>query len=290
VFFITSEDVDFIMTDAQAIMNSPISIESKSTIYDAIRLLEEKKLSRLLVSGENSIITEKDIGLFLLNDTSERKLDEIPISEVKKTLISVDKTTSIKDCAKTMIENAIGSLAVQENDSTVGILTKTDLVKYFSENYTGRKIVGEYATWYYAWVYSDSPLFKVVQKMIDNRVSRIILRNHNENPEGILTFRDLFRVALQGNLEEVIDNKDPAISVVFTRKGFLSESGFGGTTTAHDIMTNRIDSVYYDNDLADVCKVLLENKINAVGVLSSQDTIIGILSKTDVVRALAFLD
>ncbi len=278
------------MTDAQAIMNSPISIESKSSIFDAIRLLEDKKLSRLLVSGENSIITEKDIGLFLLNDSSERRLDEIPISEVKKSLISVDKTTSIKDCAKTLIENAIGSLGVSENDSTVGILTKTDLVRYFSENFTGRKIVGEYATWYYAWVYSDSPLFKVVQKMIDDRVSRIILRNHNENPEGILTFRDLFRVALQGNLKEVIDNKDPAISVVFTRKGFLSESGFGGTTTAHDIMTNRIDSVYYDDDLADVCKVLLENKINAVGVLSSQETIIGILSKTDVVRALAFLD
>lgn len=278
------------MTDAQSIMNSPITIEQNSTIYDAIQILEDKKLSRLLVSGENSIVTEKDIGLFLLTDSTERTLDEISISEVKKPLISVDKTTTIKDCAKTMIENTIGSLGVTENDSTVGIITKTDLVGYFSENYTGRKIVGEYATWYYAWVYSDTPLFKVVQKMIDDKVSRIILRNHNENPEGILTFRDLFRVALQGNLEEVIDNKDPAISVVFTRKGFLSESGFGGTTTAHEIMTNRIDSVYYDDDLADVCKVLLENNINAVGVLSSQDNIIGILSKTDVTRAIAFLN
>lgn len=278
------------MTDAQSIMNSPITIEQNSTIYDAIQILEDKKLSRLLVSGENSIVTEKDIGLFLLTDSTERTLDEISISEVKKPLISVDKTTTIKDCAKTMIENTIGSLGVTENDSTVGIITKTDLVGYFSENYTGRKIVGEYATWYYAWVYSDTPLFKVVQKMIDDKVSRIILRNHNENPEGILTFRDLFRVALQGNLEEVIDNKDPAISVVFTRKGFLSESGFGGTTTAHEIMTNRIDSVYYDDDLADVCKVLLENNINAVGVLSSQDNIIGILSKTDVIRAIAFLN
>lgn len=278
------------MTDAQSIMNTPISIEKNSTINDAIRILEEKKISRLVVSGEKSIITEKDIGLFLLNDSSERTLNEIPISEVKKPLISVDKTIRIKDCAKTMIENAIGSLGVSENDSTIGIITKTDLVRYFSENYTGRKTVGEYATWYYAWVYSDTPLFKVVQKMIDERVSRIILRNHNENPEGILTFRDLFRVALQGNLQEVIDNKDPAISVIFTRKGFLSESGFGGTTTAHDIMTNKIVSVYYDDDLADICKVLLENNINAVGVLSSQETIIGILSKTDVIRAIAFLD
>jgi CBS domain-containing protein len=276
--------------DAQSIMNTPLSIEKNSTINDAIRILEEKKISRLVVSGEKSIITEKDIGLFLLNDSSERTLNEIPISEVKKPLISVDKTTRIKDCAKAMIENAIGSLGISENDSTIGIITKTDLVRYFSDNYTGRKTVGEYATWYYAWVYSDTPLFKVVPKMIDERVSRIILRNHNENPEGILTFRDLFRVALQGNLQEVIDNKDPAISVIFTRKGFLSESGFGGTTTAHDIMTNKIVSVYYDDDLADVCKVLLENNINAVGVLSSQETIIGILSKTDVIRAIAFLD
>ncbi len=277
------------MNAAKTIMNQPITIAQNSSISDAIRLLDNKKISRLVVSDSNSIITEKDIGLLLLTDDSERTLDQISISEVSKSLISVDQNASIKECAQIIIENAIGSLGVKENDSIVGIITKSDLARFYSENYPGKKIVGEYTTWYYAWSYSDIPLFKVVQKMVDQKISRIILRNRNEIPEGILTFRDLFRIAIQGKLDTVVDNTDPAISVIFTKKGFLSESGFGSSNTARDVMTKKIVSVNYDDDLAAACKALIENKINAVGVLSSKGSIIGILSKTDVTRALAFV-
>lgn len=278
------------MTTAKSIMNKPITIAKDSSISDVIRQLEKQKISRLIVPENNSIITEKDVGLLLLTDDSQRTLDEIPLNEVSRPLISVDQNTSIKKCAQTIIENNIGSLGVTENGSIGGIITKTDLARFYSENFATKKIVGEYTTWYYAWVYSDTPLFKVVQKMVDDRISRIILRNRNELPEGILTFRDLFRIAIQGKLETVIDNKDPAISVIFTKKGFLSESGFGGTNTAMDIMTKKIVSVNYNDDLAAACKALLDNKINAVGVLSSRGSIIGILSKTDITRALAFLN
>ena len=126
--------------------------------------------------------------------------------------------------------------------------------------------------------------------MVDEKISRIILRNHNEAPEGILAFRDLFGVALgEGNYETVVDSTNPVIPVIFTRKGFLSETGFGATTIAEQIMTGKIICVNYDDDLAMACQVLIENKISAVGVLSSKGTIIGILSKTDIIRALAYL-
>ena len=275
-------------------MNKPISISKDSTIYDAIRGLRDKKISRLLVSDDEkytSIITEKDVGLFLLADQSQRNLDQIPITEVMKILKSTSASTSIKECAQTMIENEMGSTAVRLNGSIDGIVTKTDLTKYFAENYQGKKTVGEYTTWYYAWMYSDTPLFKVVKKMIDEKISRIILRNHNEIPIGILAFRDLFEIALdEGNIKQVVDNTDSLISVVFTRKGFLSDTGFGATITAQEIMTDKIISVNYDDDLAKACEVLLDNKINAVGVVSSRGNVIGILSKTDITRALAYLN
>lgn len=280
------------MSSLVSIMNAPITISKESTIYDAIKQLRNKKISRLLVSEYDkitSIITEKDVGLFLLTDQSERKLEQISIAEVIKPLKTISSSASIKECAQTMIENAIGSLALRSNDTIDGIVTKTDLTKYYAENFSGKKIVGEYSTWYYAWMYSDTPLYKVVRKMIDEKISRIILRNHNEIPEGILAFRDLFGVALgEGNLDTVVDTADPVIPVVFTRKGFLSETGFGATTTAKQIMTDKIISVNYDDDLAQTCQVLLGNKINAVGVLSSRGMIIGILSKSDVLRALAY--
>ena len=282
------------MSTVESIMNKPITIPKDSTLDDVINELINKKISRLLVSEEDnytSIITEKDLGMFLLTDDSERNLNQIPISEIMKPLVSVSSSASIKECAQTMIENSIGSLAINSNGTIDGIITKTDLTRYFIESFSGKKIVGEYATLYHAWAYSDTPLYKVVRKMIDEKISRIILKNHDDLPEGILTFRDLFRIALEeGNVKEIADNTDPVISVVLTRKGFLSETGFGATTTAKQIMTDKIISIRYDDDLAKACKIFLNNKINAVGVLSSKGRLVGILSKTDVTRAMAFMN
>ena len=55
-------------------------------------------------------------------------------------------------------------------------------------------------------------------------------------------------------------------------------------------MKDEIITVNYDDDLAETSSVLIKNKINGVGVLSSNGTLIGILSKTDITKAIAFLN
>lgn len=275
-------------------MKNPATIDIKSSIFDAIRKMREEKIGRLLVSENekiSKIITEKDIGLFLFKDASERKLDEISLRELSTPVLSVDESTKIQECAKIMLEKAIGSLAIKSDNKIVGIITKTDLVKYFAKNHVGKKVVGEYMSPYYSWVYSDTPLSRVILKMLDEKISRIILRNRDEYPVGILSFGDLLRSALTlGEETTVLDSTDPAISVIFPKKGFLSESGYGGSTIASEIMKDEIITVSYDDDLAETCKILLENEINGVGVLSSNGSLIGILSKTDIVKAIAFLN
>ena len=194
------------------------------------------------------------------------------------------------DCAEAMLTKSIGSLIIKSENEVVGILTKTDLVRYFTKVHPDEKMVGEYMSPYYAWQYSDTPLYKVVLKMIDEKISRVILRNHDEVPVGIITFRDLFELALkQGRYEDVLDNTDPMISVIFPRKGFISESGFGRSVKADDIMSKDIISVNYDDDLAKTGKMLLEKNINGAGVLSKHGNIVGIVSKTDIVKSVAFL-
>lgn len=282
------------MSTVKDLMKEPITISKDSSVSQVIKKLLDQKIGRLLVSDGDkitSIIAEKDICFFLLSDETERILDQIHLTEISKPVFSVDKSTSIKECAMIMLEKGMGSVAVSYDDKIVGIVTKTDLTRYYAENFAGKKWVGEYMSPYYAWVYSDTPLYCVVDKMLVDRVSRLILRNKNETPEGILSFRDLFFVSLyKGNEEDVIDNRDADVPVVFKRKGFLSDSGFGGTTTAKQIMTNEIITVNYDEDLAKTCNTLLDNGINGVGVLSRYGTIIGILSKTDVVKCLSFMN
>ena len=281
------------MKNAKEYKNTPITIKHESSLADVLKKIIDEKKSRLLVTKNNKItglVTEKDLGFFLLTDNTERKLDEIPLSEIVKKIISIDETTGLDKCAEIMLKNEIGSLVITSNNDVSGILTKTDLVRYFAKTHSAEKIVGEYMSPYYAWQYSDTPLYQVVLKMINDKISRVILRNHNETPVGIVTFRDLFKLALNlGEQEDILDNSDPVISVIFPRKGFISKSGFGGSTKINEIMSKNIVSVNYDDDLAKTGKLLLDKGINGAGVLSGNDAIIGIISKTDIIKALAFL-
>lgn len=282
------------MYPIEEIMKKPVTLSKDATVSDAIRIMANKKIGRILVSeGQKivAIVTEKDMAFFLLNDQSEKKLEEIPIQKIMKPVLSVSESTSIKGCAKEMLENGIGSLAVTEGDKIVGIITKTDLIEYFAKTQSGKKIVGEYMSPYYAWAYSDTPLYDIVSKMVNDKISRLILRDHDETPIGILSFSDLFRLSLtMGNQNKIVDDTNPSIPIVFPRKGFVSKEGFGGTIKASQIMKDEIVTVNYDDDLAKVCKVLIDNKINGVGVLSSNGVLIGVLSKTDIIKAIAFLN
>ena len=271
------------MSQLEELMNVPITLDIESTIADVTKIMLDKKIGRVLVTENEkitSIITEKDLGLFLLKDKSDRTLLQIPLSEVLKPVLTISQSAEVQDCAKMMFEKSIGSLGIMSNDKgIVGIITKTDLVRDFIKNHQNKKIIGQYMSAHYSWVYSDVLLSKVISKMLDDKISRVIVRNKEETPIGIITFRDLFNLAMSMGTQR---------DIVFP-KSFESDQGLGKTLQADEVMKNEIITTNYDDDLAKACQLLLDNKINGVGVLSDKGDLIGILSKTDIVKALMFL-
>lgn len=277
------------MTQLRSVLQMPITIQSDASLYHTISRLLQGDISRLIVTGgpDVQIITEKDIGMFLLTDESEKSLEDIPISQIAKRFVSVHENMTVQGAAEIMVDRAIGSVGVYCNDDgLIGIVTKTDLAKYYFENFVGHNRIGDLMTISYTSMKSEDSLNKVITKMLDEGISRIFLKNQNNEPEGILTFRDLFQIALKERRSDmVIDNSDPAISAVFPRKGFLSESGFGETTLAKDVMSKKIVSVDYNDDLIIACSTMIENKINGVAV-TINDKISGVISKSDIIKAM----
>ncbi|MFB5613482.1 MAG: CBS domain-containing protein [Candidatus Nitrosomaritimum yanchengensis] len=266
--------------------NKPITILKNSTISDVIKKLLESKLSRLIVVEEGKpvgIITEKDIGLFLFSETSKQGLDDIPISKIMKPILFVEENLTPLESAKIMIEKGVSSLTIGSEGDIKGIFTKTDLVKFYLENPSDKKIV-DYMTHDYVYTHSAAPLFKVVKKMLENRVSRIIVKNQNEEPIGIISFRDLFRISIELGSEE--DDSGFTISDQI-RKGFLSEEGFGNISLAREVMTKGIFSIKFNEDLSSACELILENNVSGLVVLDGNGSIAGIISKTDIIKAIA---
>ncbi|MFB5634776.1 MAG: CBS domain-containing protein [Candidatus Nitrosomaritimum aestuariumsis] len=277
------------MATVKDIMKKPITIENSSSISHAIHKFLDSKISRLLTTNKEGkiigIITEKDIGLYLLANNTEKNLDELSVSEISKPLIEVSESTPVEDAAHIMISKNIGSVGVSYSD-TVGIVTKTDMAKYYYQNYVGHKRVGDAMTVSYSAMYEDDKLYQILEKMIQDKVSRLVIKNRDDDAVGIVTFGDVFRLSLSlGRDSDVIDNSDPAISVIFPRKGFLSETGFGGTTSAKDVMSRKIKTSDYNEDLVSACLEMLDNNINGCGVLI-EGKLSGIVSKTDVIKIL----
>ena len=268
------------------ICNKPISILKNSTISDIIKKLLENNLSRLIVVEDGKpigIITEKDVGLFLFSETTKQGLDDIMISKIMKPIIFIEEASTPKNSAKMMLERGISSLAIGTKENLKGIFTKTDLIKYYLENYSGNNKVVDFMTHEFIFTHTAAPLFKVVRKMLENKISRIIVKDQNEKSVGIISFRDLFRISIELGSEE--DDSGFTISEQI-RKGFLSEEGFGDISLARDVMSKGIISIKFNDDLKNACKLILENNISGLAVLDGNNSLTGIISKTDIIKAI----
>jgi len=268
------------------ISKKPISIIKNSTISDAIRLLMDTKISRLVVSENGKavgIITEKDIGFFLFSESTKKGLDDIPITEIMKPIAFVNEGASPQQAAKIMMDKGISSLALGNQDDLKGIFTKTDLVRTYENSSNDKKVV-DYMTHDFVFTHTAAPLYKVVKKMLENNISRIIVKDQKENAIGIISFRDLFRISLELGSEE--DYSGFSLSGQI-RRGFLSEEGFGYTSLARDVMTEGLITIKFNENLQTACKLILENNVSGLIVLDGNEGFAGIISKTDIIKAIA---
>ena len=272
------------MLSITEISNKPITILKNSTISDVIKKLLEFKISRLIVVESGNpvgIITEKDIGLFLFSETTKQGLDEIPISKIMRPILFIEEGLAPKESAKLMIDKGVSSLTVGSEENIKGIFTKTDLVKYYLKHPSERKVV-DYMTHEYVYTHSAAPLFKVVKKMLENKVSRIVVKNQNEEAVGIISFRDLFRISIE------LGSEEDGLGFGFSdqiRKGFLSKEGFGDISLAREVMTKGIVSIKFNEKISSACKLILEKNVSGLVVLDGNGSIAGIISKTDIIKA-----
>ena len=269
------------------IASKPITIIKNSTVSDAIQMLINTRISRLIVNNDGNhlgIITEKDIGLFLFAEDTRFGLDDIPISKIMKPIQFVDRKTSPKEAANIMIERRISSLALGKEEYVELIFTKSDLVRFFAEKCAGRFKVVDFMTHNYESTHTAAPLYKVVRKMLERKISRLIVKDQDEKCVGVISFRDLFRISHELGSEE--DYSGITLSGRI-RQGFLSEEGFGNISLARDVMTKGIFTIKFNDDITSACKIILEKNVSGLAVLDGNNTIAGIISKTDITKALA---
>ena len=105
------------------------SIDPLETVYEAIRIMQEKNIGALVVLVENfivGIVSERDyVRKVILDHTAskETRVSEIMTREV----VTVTTETSVSDCFRLMRDHHIRHLPVVENRIVLGIISLRDL-------------------------------------------------------------------------------------------------------------------------------------------------------------------
>ena len=291
--------------------NNPVTLEGNKTLYDARNILLKYNISRVIIlKGRQNekpagIVTEKDIVRFLYAEFPRRSLDEIRLDEIitNQQLITVEGGTDVGDCAKLMLNNNISSLVIVKanNDNSIlnGIITKSDLLDAYARSFGGDVTINEYMTKKVLTVKPDESVHIVLLIMADGNVSRVIVvGDNNGKPVGIITSHDL----LPASTLLIADKSKPPLSKYRTKGKDIEMNESTGSTAAHtgglpygmkrillaqDIMKfNPIMVTDYSN-LVDAALIMRGNRISGLPVVDSNDKLVGIITKTDIIRAIA---
>ena len=278
------------------VSNRAITLEPEKTLFDARNTLLRYNISRIVIARDNKalgIVTEKDISRVLYTESQHRQLKEIRLDEVmSKDLITVNTEQNLKSCAKLMLEHKISSILVlDENGILNGIVTKSDLVDSYAMHYAQRKLVEDlveqYMTKKVLTVAPDEPLHMALMLMTDNKISRVVL-TRNRKPVGIITGRDLLPISLlfgTGIYGQHWDIQEPVGAR--RREQIFIPSGIKAIFLASDVMKYDPVTITSDSDLAEVAHIMVRNRISGIPVVDSDNILVGIITKTDIVKRLA---
>ncbi len=108
------------------------SISGDATVFEAIRLMAEKNIGSLLVSGGgklDGIFTERDYTrkIALHGRSSKDTLVKEVISNV---ILSATPDDTVEDCMRMMIQHRIRHLPVLAGEEVIGVVSIGDLVNW----------------------------------------------------------------------------------------------------------------------------------------------------------------
>ncbi len=264
---------------AKEIMHPPETISHDATMADFAKKLRNLNVSRLVIENNGKhigIATTKDWAFYLYMNKGDKAVSNIPVTKILHDVIFIDENTPISKCAEIMLEARISSLAFGSKGCIQGIFTKTDLIQYYECHLPqGRRKVDDYINTNYLFLDSNVNALLALDAMIVHEVSRIIVQNNDKIPKGIVTLGDFMNPLINNDSSNSKNNEN----YIFDEK-----------LTLGDVMTIDPISIPIGADLKIACKTLLKSHVDAIVITRKDNTVAGVLNKTDIMRAICSMN
>jgi CBS domain-containing protein len=287
------------------IMSAPVHIiASDEPISRARNLMLKHNLSRLVVikkpiHDEKSLdkSEEMPIGIVTKTDLSQRieqagpewrrrPIDNIPVNVIMTPdIITIYPDATITQAAELILDNNISGLPVIRNESDkslIGILTKHDIIQYFSTLEDSRT-VDDIMDNFFLTVHRHHTISHVIREMNSNEVDRVIIVDHGHHPVGIIT-RTNIAMSRMINAHGEYLSKDIKMARKDRSGGekmfrYVREVSI----VAEDIMSEPIITLGAASNAVQAAKIMSDNQVKGIPIVN--DKIKGIVTARNILQA-----
>jgi acetoin utilization protein AcuB len=129
----------------QRMSRHPITVRSKTSLHEALRVMRDNKVRRLPVLDEKNklvgIVSEKQLLYASPSPATSLSIYEMNYLMAKITVddlmtrqvVTVPEDCPLEEAARIMEDNDVSGLPVMRGDVLVGMITESDLFKVFTE-------------------------------------------------------------------------------------------------------------------------------------------------------------
>jgi len=273
------------------VMNEDVILaEENEQVSHARNLMLKHGYSRILVVDPDGkpvgILTEKDLTRKMRSNGPKwkrRTIDKISIRRVMTpNPLTITPFREVREAVELMIKNDISSIPVIDGDEVVGIVTKSDLMDFYRQKYTGKWKVSDLMTSEVVTVNENHSIGHVISIMEDQKIGKVIVMRDNE-PVGIITSANI----------SFANVEDPETGVSVEKIAFLRKIDGQekrnvrevSMVTAGDIMTNHLIKIEQGEDAASAADIMTKKEVSGMPVVGD-DELVGIITKTDIIRGI----
>lgn len=269
-------------------MSTPVvTCHMNDNLAHVRNLLLRRDIGRVVVVDDGhvfGIVTWTDLikaFVSLQKRWASHPIDEVLVKQVMtKNPILIRQTRSIRMAAKTMVRYGVSGLPVVDQQKTLsGIITKTDIVRAIPRTKSSRLSVSEVMTTDVVTLSPNHTLYRAASLMDQNKISHLVVTEGGA-PVGMISKIDLasFAPAVAGRMSA------PRKKFVFDN---ANDRRVYFVPVAADLMTTDLITVKPEASLLDASRTMLDHGISSLPVVDDSGKLVGIITKSDLVRAVA---
>lgn len=249
-------------------------------------LMLRYRVGHIVVSVDErpqGMISKSDFVKLMYN----RKWLYKPLTEIKaqdimsKPVYAILPTRSVTYAARRMLEKGVGSLVIVKDIATMkiaGIITRSDLVRAYSENFGGLHSVGDYIEKEVQTCSPEHSVFYAIERVAAGQPVVVVDKGR---VAGVVTARDLAFLSMAS-----VSMRKPLRVRGISPRGLETAIKVYPAVMVSEIMDTDVVTVKLEDDLATAAQIIVRSNIDIVPVTSGSEELVGVITKQTVLKAL----